>query len=83
VQGCWPDAYDGYALRFLLTGMLVLKGQGYIRAFRAVRTRNQVHFDDVLIVVPWNVQQWKPIEAIEYILSPHSQAVYDYQCLPG
>ena len=40
------DLIDGYALRFLLTGMLVLKGQGYIRAFRAVRTCNQVHFDD-------------------------------------
>ncbi|WP_444885818.1 hypothetical protein [Microbulbifer sp. PSTR4-B] len=73
------DLLDGYALRFLLTGMHVLKGQGYIRAFRTVRTRNKIHFDDVLIVAPWNVQQWEPIEALEYIVSPHTQTVYDYQ----
>lgn len=73
------DLMDGYALRFLLTGMHVIKGQGYIRAFRTVRTRNKVHFDDVLIVVPWEVRKWEPIEAIEYVFSSQFPTVYDYQ----
>ncbi|WNO10076.1 hypothetical protein [Teredinibacter sp. KSP-S5-2] len=74
------DLLDHYTLRFLLTGLIESKcGQGYIRAFRAVRNRDSVHFDDVLVVSPWNVRGWTPIEAVEYVLSPASQAVYDYQ----
>lgn len=69
---------DGYSLKFLFTGMIAPKGQGYVRAFRTVRTRDYVHFDDVLIQSPWRIHSYNPKDIIDYLSSSKYQIVYDY-----
>jgi len=72
------NALDGYALKLLFLSMIVEREQGYLRALRAVRTRNRLHFDDVRISVPWKVRSWNPMESIEYALSSKGQSRIDY-----
>ena len=70
---------DGYDIKLLFTGMIKPKDQGYVRAFRTVRTRNFVHFDDVLIQSPWRVHSWNPKNIIDSISSIDYGILYDYQ----
>jgi len=73
------ELLDGYGLKFLFTGMIQPQSLDYVRAFRVVRTRNYIHFDDVLIQSPWRVNSWNPKDIIDYLSSSSFQIVYDYQ----
>ena len=72
------DLLNGYALKYLFLSMSVEKDQGHLRAFRAVRTRNLIVFDDLRVAVPWKVRSWNPMESIEYALSSEGQSRIDY-----
>ncbi len=69
---------DSYSIKLLYLSMTVNNNQGYLRAFRTVRTIHQIHFDDVLFAVPWKLHSWNPMEAIEYANSPKGHARIDY-----
>ncbi|MFT4908656.1 MAG: hypothetical protein ACI978_002753 [Oleispira sp.] len=70
---------DGYYSTFLFLGMTIRKEQGLLRAFRAVRIRDDIVFDEVLIVSPWKVRGWNPMDMLQRADSTASQTVYDYE----
>lgn len=70
---------NGYSVRYLFLSMIEVGGQGYLRTFRAVRTRNDIHFDDMLAEVPWRVREWNPMECIEYMLSDKGFSRINYR----
>jgi len=70
---------DGYCTKLLFLDMVKPKSTNHIRALRAVRTTNCIHFDDVYIQSPWTVHSWNPKDIIDYISSNKYEIVYDYE----
>jgi hypothetical protein len=72
------DLLKCYAEQYIFLSMSVESEQGYLRAFRTVRTRNLIVSDDVRFAVPWKARSWNPIESIEYALSSRGRLRLDH-----